>query len=164
MKVKIQLEDGTIVNAEMHDDELTKLCKKEEVMWFPENGEEAWYVDAHGDVEAMTGWRKSSNYEMFSHKLGHIFKTKEEAEKHLTLIDAKYLVRKRIAELNDGWVPDWNEVDQKKYTITRNNADLVINTGHYSKIQPNWMYLKSRELAKQLIKELEPELRLILEE
>jgi hypothetical protein len=167
--MKLILDDGTEINITLSEEEIAKLCKKEESLWFPKNGEKAWYIDyANVKIYSSSMWYKNDEYYIFKHKLGHIFKTEEEAKKHFALIEAKYKVRKRIVELNEGWTPDWtpdlNDGKQFKYFIIIYENKLNIDSKVATKYQPNWIYLKSRELTKQLIEELATELRIVLEE
>ena len=88
---------------------------------------------------------------------------KSDTYKHkLAVINAEYTVRKRIHELNDGWVPDWSSESQQKCYVYVHKEVLKRNFYYYSKYVPNWMYLKSDELTKQLIAELPDELSIIL--
>ena len=155
--------DGKSFEAQIDEATLDNLCKPSNELWFPEDGTKAWFISALRCVAVSTCWSATTESDLHKHKLGHIFKTKEEAVHKLAVIDAEYTVRKRIHELNDGWVPDWDKDKEiRKYYVYLNRGTLDLECSLYSKFKPNWMYLKSDELANQLIAELPVELNLIL--
>ena len=154
--------DGNSFEAQIDEATLTNLCKPSNELWFPEDGTKAWCISSTGEICASIDWLVDDKYDLYKHKLGHIFKTKEEAEHKLAVIDAEYAVRNRIHQLNNGWTPDWSNEDEYKYQVYLYKGKLQVDYSLYSKFKPNWMYLKSDELTKQLIAELPDELNLIL--
>jgi hypothetical protein len=87
----------------------------------------------------------------------------EEAEKERDYRAALTKVKRRIAELNEGWVPDWSNGSQK-YSIFYTHARGCVSAdwGCYVKYTNNGLYLKDRSLALQLIEEMPEELKLVL--
>ena len=53
--------------------------------------------------------------------------------------------------LNDGWEPDWKDWGQSKYYIYYSNSYETLTISSETSIQGNFVYFKSRELAKQAI-------------
>jgi len=91
--------------------------------------------------------------------------TEEEDKKELRRLFLENKITKRIAELNEGWVPDWSTAKydyvneaKYKYVIEIEEDDLYVNAHFRSKTTANKFYLKTRGLADQLVKELKPEL------
>ena len=96
---------------------------------------------------------------------GNVYLTKQDAQKALTKLKATALVKKRIAELNEGWVPDWEDDDEYAYFIVYNSFWLKLDIDFNSifKTLDNSLYLKSSKLVQQLIDEMPNELKLMLE-
>jgi len=94
---------------------------------------------------------------------GNVFKTKEEAEKEVELRKAKYRVKKRIWELNDG---EFIEFKQKhdNYSFDLYSNEIVPRFCCKTKSYPNWQYIKTEKLVKQLINEMYDDLLLIRDE
>ncbi len=53
--------------------------------------------------------------------------------------------------LNDGWQPDWNDVNDYKWFIYFSNDYKTLNTDCVHSMQQHFIYFKSDELAKQAI-------------
>ena len=93
-----------------------------------------------------------------------VFKTEEEALNYSEYKKAEVSIKKRIAELNEGWSPDWEKDIQQKYYIFYDNLREILDydycyTGQFL---PNAFYLKDQKTARQIIYELEEELKLYL--
>lgn len=93
-----------------------------------------------------------------------IKKLKEEALDYSEYKKAEVSIKKRIAELNKGWSPDWEKDIQQKYYIFYDNLREILDydycyTGQFL---PNAFYLKDQKTARQIIYELEEELKLYL--
>ena len=93
-----------------------------------------------------------------------IKKLKEEALDYSEYKKAEVTIKKRIAELNEGWRPDWEKDIQQKYYIFYDNLREILDydycyTGQFL---PNAFYLKDQKTARQIIYELEEELKLYL--
>lgn len=152
--------DGKTFEAAVDEAVIANLCKQKSELWFPYNGSKAFYISEDGVVNTSLRW---GDDDLHTHKLNHIFKTEAEADNKLAIINAEYIVRKRIHELNDGWVPDWGSGENNyhiMYDYFKNRFYAMAIS--YRKMLPNWMYIKTDELAEQLIKELPNELELIL--
>jgi len=88
---------------------------------------------------------------------GNAFLTKQEVEKESRKRELETKITKRIAELNEGWVPDWNTFTYK-HTIEFAEGYLLNTQYIRTKTVANKFYLRTSKLAEQLAKELETEL------
>ena len=87
-----------------------------------EEGEKVYYVDQFGNVNCG----KWNNFVWIdgTYSQGHIFRTKQAAG-----LEAKrrnLLTRFRVFrdECNDGWKPDWNDHNSKKWVIAKNEEGI----------------------------------------
>lgn len=121
--------------------------------WQPKNNDFYFHVRLDGNID----WNRyfstggSTRYK--------VFKTREEAEKYAEYVKAEETLRRIIAEANAGWLPNWGSSDEYKFEVVLNirDAKLYVEIFTITKRQPNFMYIKSRELAEKLIKEYEAE-------
>lgn len=103
---------------------------------------ECYFTDTNGKIKSTS--RLHLGYDQVNN-----FTSEKQAEKLLAINKlmnvAKYL--------NDGWKPDWNNADEKKYYITvdnfSGNSKIII---HYNYIINNSsVYFKTEKLAKEAI-------------
>lgn len=132
-----------------------KLNKPEVVVnyWQPKETNSYYYVNYLGSVG-------SASYDKNYHKdklRYRVFKTIEETEKYAEYVKAEETLRRVIAEANEGWLPDWTNKDEHKYVVVLCIDDLNIFKYETTKYQPNFMYIKSKELAEKLMEEYEEE-------
>ena len=142
-----QIKDMEAKLAEMK----AELEKPEPVInyWQPKHNQNHWYVNVYGNVQ------RNYTTDPGLLKKGHhrVFETEKEANKYADYVRAEEALKKEIATLNEGWVPDWENHDQAKYSFS-----LVIKTqlvqiegNTTSKFHDSFMYLKSRKLVENLI-------------
>lgn len=86
-----------------------------------------------------------------------VFKTETEAQKYADYIKAEETLRKAIAEANEGWLPDWYNSNDNKLYVYINKNNLGIEQNNWEKVIPTFMYIKSAELTRQLIKDYKQE-------
>ena len=93
------------------------------------------------------------------------FRTKEEAERYFKVIKAKAKIELEILKENDGWKPDWTDLDSQKFYIyhSSSNNNLTINNayGHKYINLDNIFYIKSNESAKRILEKCKKELLII---
>ena len=95
---------------------------------------------------------------------GHYFETREEAEQRLKEQKLLFKIKKWAEIHNEGWKPDWSDLDSYKYMITRNSEDSTLRvrswswTDHMSVLP----CFKSSEIAEKCIKEFGEEIKEIL--
>ncbi len=141
--------------------EIKELKKEIKPIWFvPEKDENFFYVDTYGNVR----WDNQRVYTDIILKHNQVFKTKEEALDYLEYKKARVSIKKRIAELNEGWKPDWEDESQQKYYIFYDNLREILDYDYCytDQVRPNAFYLKDQKTAKQIIDELEEELKFYL--
>ncbi len=140
-------------------EKIAELKKEIKPIWFiPEKDDIFYYVDTYGNVR----WKIADFYSDNILKHNQVFKTKEEALDYFKYKKAEVAIKKRIAELNKGWKPDWEDKSEDKcYVFYDTNTKFLIWCDALAdKKLPDAMYLKSWKLAKQLIDELKSELLL----
>jgi len=132
--------------------------KEKPEWWTPKDGEKAWYVTITGDI--IDSCMRTHRIDRKIIGQGNVFKTKEEAKKEAELREAKYRVKKRIWELNGGEFIGFKN-DSNNWSFELREGLMVADTWSLSKFHPNWQYLKSDDLVKQLIEEMRDDLLLI---
>jgi|GEM_PF-3120756 len=126
-------------------------------VWDLKDDDEYYSITSYGAVK-INFWGQIGT-ETVAREIGGCFLTRGEAEQELKRRILEIKITKRIAELNEGWVPDWSgRCDTKNWVIYLFKGRLSIESNLATKIAQNRFYLKSDVLAKQLSKELEPEL------
>lgn len=94
--------------------------------------------------------------------IGNYFKSEEDARMAIRAMQIEQSIRIRRIELNDGWEPDWDDIDEIKYHILlKNNLSskkAFINDTYVYNYFPIFGYYKSIEVARQIIDEFEEEL------
>lgn len=137
----------------------SELNKPEPVInyWQPKTKETYYYILPTGSID--TGVQHSSQDTRY-----RVFKTQEEAQAYAEYVKAEEALKAEIARLNEGWQPDWCNKNQLKFFIylgyLGNHLDW--SSCFINKHQPNFMYLKSKTLAGQLIKTHSKELKTYL--
>lgn len=121
--------------------------------WQPDvvNFEKYFYVNQIGDIKHDCANDNSI-------KRYRIFKTEEEAKRYAKYIKAEETLRKAIAEANEGWVPNWDTYELKCVIGAGFKTKYIkVLTYKEDKLFPNFMYIKSKELAETLMKEYKEE-------
>jgi hypothetical protein len=159
MKIKLtsdQLPPATIqlngLEVELTPEQLEQIRGSQD---FPQIGDKYWRGDnVMDDLPYVFG---HGSTDRFHQSTGNLFATKQEAQDHLNWLKARARLINKIKLLNDGWTPDWDNVKQPKYIFYYNHVSKRISISWQinSLIQmiPSNLFLKSRELGDQLIKE-----------
>ena len=82
-----------------------------------------------------------------------VFKTEAEAFKYADYIKAEETLKKAIADLNQGWWPDFGSSKQSNfyfYYYYEDTPTFYIDTISHSKEQPAFMYMKSKVIAETI--------------
>ena len=90
--------------------------------------------------------------------IGNYFKSEEDAKMVIKAMQIEQAIRIRRIELNEGWEPDWNDVDEAKYLISNRDNFIISAIMRTQHISPAFGYYKSEEIAEQIIDEFEDEL------
>ena len=100
--------------------------------------------------------------------IGNYFKNKSDARKVIRAMEIEQAVRVRRIELNNGWEPDWDNKDERKYYIysePRYNLNRLCTDWVYvSSDYPIFGYYKSLEITEQIQEEFREELLWYLNE
>lgn len=122
--------------------------------WQPKQGDTLYYVTYSGNVN--TSYNSKVNENIY-----RVFKTKEEAERYAEYVKVEETLKRVIAEVNEGWLPDWSGcVNNYFIRLYKNNLDYIRYTT--TKVLPTFMYIKSDILCNKLIKEYEKEFKTYL--
>lgn len=145
-----------VANMEAELAEMKALLNKPEPTinyWQPKLYDNYYVVKANGCVYVAAKTDSSEN-------MSRVFKTEAEAQKYADYIKAEETLRKAIAEVNEGWLPDWNNYDETKHSIyfKINEGKLYINWHKASKDRPNFMYIKDHSSAVKIIENYRQEL------
>ena len=126
--------------------------KQKQGRWKPERGEEYYAICAEGDYEKL----ENTNHcvDKYNIAVGHCFKTKEEANEYAKKLIFNQKVLDRIAELNEGWEPDWDN-KENKFSLYVNNGCLMVEYWGKIKNTSDKKHFKSRQIGEQIIKEFD---------
>ena len=125
--------------------------------WQPKENERFFYINSSGRTQECIYCIDTVHKEDNVDTRYRVFKTKKEAEKYVEYVKAEETLRRVIAEGNAGWLPDWTNNDEHNYVVVLYMDDLKVFTYESTKYLPNFMYIKSIELAEKLMKEYEAE-------
>jgi hypothetical protein len=149
MQVDKQQLETKIANMEKELAEMRKLLATPDLTttyWQPnEVTPDYWYVSPNLTILCQTLNPKNDKSPRY-----RVFKTKTEAKRYADYIKAEEILKKAIADLNQGWVPDFNNDKENKYYIYYSTYSVVPQTEIClcRKEQPTFMYMKSKEIAK----------------
>jgi hypothetical protein len=145
---------------ELTDEEIKILETKKTSVWRPENDEKYWYVDGEGDVVSSIWYNDRDDCFRLSRS---VFPTKEEAEKHAQHLHALGRIRMYCLE-NWPFELDWKNNTQEKHGIGYNHNSNTFDT--YRDNTTHWLdfipVLPSKEAAKDVIKNCEADLKIVL--
>lgn len=91
--------------------------------------------------------------------IGNYFKSEEDARMAIRAMQIEQAIRIRRIELNDGWEPDWDDIDEDKcFIFTECGCCLKIFNVDLYNFLPIFGYCKSEEIAEQIIYEFKDDL------
>ena len=95
---------------------------------------------------------------------GNYFKTKEQAEKKLEYDKALIKIKRYIWENFGHFEPDWNSDDYSRYKIYYNHYvnELKYDDSCFHQYISSIPYLRTSTQCDKLIKDMEPELKIVL--
>jgi len=132
------------------------LEKKGGKPWRAEKGKKYYYVSSNGNIDY--GYESGDVHDYY-YITGNYFKTREEAEAYKARQEAIGRVTHKILELNDGEYKDFNN---HYWGIFAKNNEFMSNSTpmgeYYAPILP---HIASREIAEQIIKDHEADLKII---
>lgn len=137
----------------LRDEFISKLedDKKEFELTYPEDGQTVYRIN--GVFLKIWDFNYSRlDYDaknMFEH--GYVYYTKEEAEQYLKERKLLFKLQQWAKLKNDGWKPDWEDVEERKYYIEYSggklNADWYFTLNKIIKLP----YFKSEKIAQECI-------------
>lgn len=121
--------------------------------WKPGMGETYWDIDSYGQVSRSV-W-KEDDPDVGAWAIGNVYRTEQEAIAAHDKQVMQTTLRRRIAELNDGWEPVWSDRHEFKFIVyySHTQSEWEQYGCGYHQLFPDWRYLKSATLAQQLIGE-----------
>lgn len=130
----------------------------------PEDGDEYWFIDPYGDAEASY-WGGTTT-DAFCASIGNCFQSEEEAEEALKTGWVAYLqalkrLKDYIAENGLEFEPDWSSYEDK-WAVFFDHNKAAFGYDCYGVLQfSNLPYYKTEDDALQVIRDCEPELKIL---
>ena len=98
-------------------------------------------------------------FDEYTSSIGNYFKSEKDAEMVIRAMQIEQAIRIRRIELNEGWEPDWDDIDDGKYYVYISyNGCLIVYKAFSDNFLPVWGYYKSKEIARQIIDEFKDDL------
>lgn len=165
MKLPVTIKDQTI-EVDIPEEKLIAAGWKKPVSkgrWKPQVNERYYFVTSYGDVDAYSFCKDFNDTSILATSIVH--KTREEAEKALERQKAIIRVNDRVDELNDGWEPDFGRDNMRRnHYIESDSYGLFCTNWDRSSTRPMALnYCKSEEVAGQVIRECEADLKVVFE-
>ena len=135
-----------------------KADKKPYEVKVPEDIGDYYNPDEFGEVDHLEDF--STAYGENCYIRGLAFKTEEEAGKYDKERILLFKMHKWAEEQNGGWTPNWNDLEEEKYTIRYDYEDNRLET-FYSYSYKEFSKLpvfKSEELCYEFIREFREEI------
>lgn len=160
-RLEEQIEDQiNILRSKFLESEANKKLYEVKV---PEDIEKYYYADEIGELYIVKDIISSRAYKEI-YQRGIPFKTKEEAQQFDEERILLFKLHKWAEEHNEGWIPDWNEVNEKKHYITLEKEGGLFDMNYCRRYRQftKLPYFKSREIAEQFIEEFGEEIKEVL--
>jgi len=137
-------------------DELKAEIEKPEdndVLWMPDDGEKYYAYSFYSDSMSLKihNIQKTTDIDK---ALGTLAKTKEESQAKLDALLTRQKILGRIAELNDGWWPDWSDGFGKWFP---SSAGFKFSIFVIDQTMASEKVLKNEYLSEKLISEFTPD-------
>lgn len=150
-QIKINL-NGVEVMATVTQEEYDKAYPKVRKYGRVERGEK-YYYSAFGFVRMGHDDRCDVDDNLYAK--GEYYPTEEEAIKDIERKKARMRIIRRIEELNDGWVPDFEDGNMDKFYVNYEHGRSALSFTYVWRPQAlePCFYMKSEEIAEQMIRE-----------
>lgn len=134
-----------------------ELNKPEVFKHFPSKGDEYYYYTSTGLINSTTAADNELRV--------NTYKTEREAQKAYNKAVAVEKVKRRILELQGNWKPDWTNAIAEKYYIQYDHCNRQFTLTNWFRMQHDTVtpYMKNKDIALTIIKEMEDELKLIFD-
>lgn len=137
--------------------------EKEYKRWRADHFDPYFIIDIDWSIQSyFEEWDKEDN---FLYSIHNYFQTEKEAIKERDKRLAIVRVNDAILSLNEWWKHDWKDDYEEKYSIIyecKYDGFLIANNS-YSQRDLSISYMKSEEIAEQIIKEHQEDLKLIFD-
>ena len=139
-----------------------KVEKKPYEVDYPKNLEDLLYADVDGVIELVGIHYEHEQKKVYNRGLA--FKTEEEVEQYDKERILLFKLHKWAEEHNGGWIPDWEDWQERKYIVEHDTSSKELKSAFYVYLQPltKLPYFKSEEIAKQFIEEFGDEIKEVL--
>lgn len=119
----------------------------------PNDGERLYFIDNLQSTISSKIFDISNMNDVKRFENGLFFETKEEAEQHLKECKLLFTIKKWAKIKNDGWEPDWEEDEEKKWYVYYNHVEgrLNVTWGYNSTNFIKLPYFKTEEIAQECI-------------
>lgn len=119
--------------------------------WRAERGGGYFYLDSANVIQPYYDYGATDDDFRFNSR--NYFRTEAEAEAKQELNEIEMELVQLIAEINDGWVADWEDKEETKYYLTIiRNTELHFAFAEVVKFMPEKFYCKRRFLACEIDK------------
>jgi hypothetical protein len=148
----ITLENGKKVKiSEESYQNLSKATQN--TRWKPKRHEYYFTLDSIGGVD-KSKW-DGDEVDEARWAMGNVYSTEEKAEEAAHAMKMRQKILDRIAELNEGWEPDWRNTYQGKYYIIWYRDEKQFQCAGSLQLQafPDKYYFRSKEIGHKLIEE-----------
>ena len=139
-----------------------KIEKQPYRIKFPDDIGDYYIMNEYGEVYSLEEF--STNYALCHYERGLTFKTVEEAEQYDKERILLFKMHKWAEEHNGGWIPNWKDFKEEKYTIVYDHdckkfyVYLNFYYGDLSKLP----LFKTEKIAEQFIEEFGEEIKEVL--
>ena len=139
----------------LRDEFIAKLedDKKEVLVCLPEDGERLFFIDNVQSTISSKIFDINNMNDVKRFENGLFFETREKAKQHLKECKLLFTIKKWAKEKNEGWMPDWEEDEGKKWYVYYNHVEksLKVMWGYNSTNFIKLPYFKSEEIAQECI-------------
>ena len=150
----------------LRDEFISKLedDKKEFRLTYPEHEETLYYISNASANICDIYFFDNDNFSKNVFEHGLYFKTKEEAEQSLKERKLLFKLKQWVKEKNDGWEPDWEKDEGKKWYVYYNHVEesLKVTWGYNSTNFIKLPYFKTEEIAQACINLFGEEIKEVL--
>ena len=124
----------------------------------PADLENYYTIVIDGSIEGLYGY--TNEIRVLFYLRGLAFETKTEAEQYLKKSMLHFKYKKWAEEHNEGWTPNWDDENERKYFIERDSRYENLEFDFYGTINQfsELPIFKSYEIAKKFIKEFGDEI------
>lgn len=139
--------------------EKIERIKSASKLW-PQKGDVVYFAIHSGEI--CSDIYRNSNLDKLRLRNGDLSRTKAEVAAKRNYDRAYHRVTERIRELNDGWMPDWNDGSQVKWAHYLTKGQIKLVGVREAKDARNALYLSSDSNSRLLVLEMHGDLLIML--